>query len=261
MKTYFKTALIDSGYTSSCISQKFIQENKLETKRYTTPITCYNANRSLNKSGSITDFIEMNMIIGDHIEQISFAVTDLEKADLFLGYEWLQHHNSTIDWKLSCLNLDKYRTWYRKIIGKEEPEDVENNIKEVEGERILYINLEEEVLRRNQVEERKVESKKKSFKETVPKEYWEFKESVFDKKSFDQLPPRQPWDHAIELIPGATLRDCKIYSLSTKEQEELNKFLDEHLKSEKIRLLKSPYASPFFFVKKKDGSLCPVQDY
>ena len=68
IKTYFKTALIDSGYTSSCISQKFIQENKLETKRYTTPITCYNANRSLNKSGSITDFIEINMIIGDHIK-------------------------------------------------------------------------------------------------------------------------------------------------------------------------------------------------
>ena len=68
MKTYFKTALIDSGYTSSCISQKFIQENKLETKRYTTPITCYNANGSPNKSGGITDFIEMNMIIGDHIE-------------------------------------------------------------------------------------------------------------------------------------------------------------------------------------------------
>ena len=112
------------------------------------------------------------MIIGDHIEQISFAVIDLEKADLFLGYEWLQHHNPTIDQKLSCLNLDKYRTWYRKIIGEEEPEDVEDNIKEVEeGKRILYINLEEEVLRRNQVEERKVKSKEKSFEETVPKEY------------------------------------------------------------------------------------------
>ena len=100
-----------------------------------------------------------------------------------------------------------------------------------------------------------------SLLETVPKEYWEFKESVFDKKSFDQLPPRRPWDHAIELIPGATLRDCKIYSLSAKEQEELDKFLDEHLKSGRIRPSKSPYASPFFFVKKKDGSLRPVQDY
>ena len=48
------------------------------------------------------------------------------------------------------------------------------------------------MLRRKQVEERKVESKEKSFEETVLKEYWEFRESVFDKKSFDQLPPRQP---------------------------------------------------------------------
>jgi len=53
---------------------------------------------------------------------------------LFLEYEWLQHHNPTIDWKLSCLNLDKYRTWCRRIIGEEEPEDVEDNIKEVEEE-------------------------------------------------------------------------------------------------------------------------------
>ena len=117
------------------------------------------------------------------------------------------------------------------------------------------------MLRRNQVEERKVESEKKSFEETVPKEYWEFRESVFNKKSFDQLPPRQPWDHAIELIQGAILRDCKIYSLSAKEQEELNKFLDEHLKSGRIRPSKSSYASPFFFVKKKDSLLHPVQDY
>jgi len=66
----------------------------------------------------------------------------------------------------------KSRTWCRRIIGEEEPEDVEDNTKEIEErERILYINLEEEVLRRNQVEERKVESKKKSFEETVLKEY------------------------------------------------------------------------------------------
>jgi len=63
------------------------------------------------------------------------------------------------------------------------------------------------------------------------------------------------------LIPNATLKDCKIYSLNIKEQEELDKFLEEHLKSGRIRPSKSPYATPFFFVKKKDGSLRLVQDY
>jgi len=58
-----------------------------------------------------------------------------------------------------------------------------------------------------------------------------------------------------------TLKDCKIYLLNIREQEELDKFLEKHLKLGRIRLLKSPCAAPFFFVKKKDGSLQPVQDY
>jgi len=57
------------------------------------------------------------------------------------------------------------------------------------------------------------------------------------------------------LISNATLKDCKIYSLNVKEQEELDKFLNEHLKLGRIRPLKLPCAVPFFFVKKKDGSL------
>ena len=38
-------------------------------------------------------------------------------------------------------------------------------------------------------------------------------------------------------------------------------FIDEHLKSGKIRKSQSPQASPFFFVQKKDGGLQPCQDY
>jgi len=48
-----------------------------------------------------------------------------------------------------------------------------------------------------------------------------------------------------------TLKDCKIYPLNVKEQEELDKFLEEHLKSGRIRPSKSPCAAPFFFVKKR----------
>jgi len=49
--------------------------------------------------------------------------------------------------------------------------------------------------------------------------------------------------------------------MSPSEQGELDKFLDENLKSGRIRSSKSPMASPVFFVKKKDGSLRFVQDY
>ena len=57
------------------------------------------------------------------------------------------------------------------------------------------------------------------------------------------------------------MKDCKVYPLSVKEQKELDCFLDKHLKTGHIRLLKSLCVVPFFFVKKEDGLLRPVQDY
>ena len=55
--------------------------------------------------------------------------------------------------------------------------------------------------------------------------------------------------------------DCKTYNLTNDEQKELESFLKENLKSGRIRPSKSLFASVFFFIKKKDGKLRPVQDY
>jgi len=77
-----------------------------------------------------------------------------------------------------------------------------------------------------------------------------------------RFPESHIWDHAIELKPGApTALLGKIYSLMVVKQEELQKFVKEHMAKGYIRPLKSPYAVPFFFIKKKDGKLRLVQDY
>ena len=49
--------------------------------------------------------------------------------------------------------------------------------------------------------------------------------------------------------------------MTRAEDEALDKFIDEQLLKGYIEPSKSPYASPFFFVKKKDGKLRLVQDY
>jgi len=100
----------------------------------------------------------------------------------------------------------------------------------------------------------------RSFEEIVPPQYHRFRR-VFEKNSFDELPPRRPWDHAIELKRDAPAKTGKIYSLSPDEQKQLETFIDENLRSGRIRPSKSPMASPFFFIKKKSGELRPVQDY
>jgi len=54
---------------------------------------------------------------------------------------------------------------------------------------------------------------------------------------------------------------AKVYPLSRNEREEVQKFMDEHLKKGYIRPSKSQQTSPVFFVGKKDGGKHMVMDY
>ena len=73
--------------------------------------------------------------------------------------------------------------------------------------------------------------------------------------------------HIIPMITSLTIQSTfvlkitKVYSLNPAEMETCKEFISEHLKTGWIVLSKFPQASPFFFVSKKGGSLCPCQDY
>jgi hypothetical protein len=53
------TALLDSGCTGSCIDKKFIKEKGINTKKTARPIPVYNADGTMNKGGSITEYVEL----------------------------------------------------------------------------------------------------------------------------------------------------------------------------------------------------------
>lgn len=102
--------------------------------------------------------------------------------------------------------------------------------------------------------------KSRSLEEMIPEPYREYK-AVFEKKASERFPEPRSYDHAIDLKPDFVPRNCKIYPLSPKEQLAMDEFLEENLRKGYIRPSKSPMASPFFFVSKKDGTLRPCQDY
>ena len=91
-------------------------------------------------------------------------------------------------------------------------------------------------------------------KPTLPSEYAPFA-LVFLKEATDHIPPSHPYDHEINLDESFKPKIGKVYSLSPKEQKATEDFLDKNLKTGKIHPSNSPQASPFFFVKKKDGGL------
>jgi len=95
----------------------------------------------------------------------------------------------------------------------------------------------------------------------LPEVYAEYR-TVFEKEASERMPEQKTWDHTIDLKTDFIPKDCKIYPLSPEEQKEQDKFLEENLRKGYIQPSKSPMASPFFFVSKKDSKkLRPCQDY
>ena len=70
------------------------------------------------------------------------------------------------------------------------------------------------------------------------------------------------WDHTIELLPNAPKSLAgRLLWLPQDKIREIDKFTEEHLQRSTIRPGKGSYAASFFFVKKADGKLWPIQDY
>jgi len=55
--------------------------------------------------------------------------------------------------------------------------------------------------------------------------------------------------------------NTKVYTMTLKEEEALNQWLDKQLKAGLIVESKSRYVAPCFYTPKKDSSLWLVQDY
>ncbi len=260
------TALVDSGCTSSAINRAFVKKHNIPTYATAAPIPVYNADGTRNQGGSIMRYTEICLMIGDHTERIDLTVTELGDRQIFLGHDWLDRHNPIINWKSGKLTFARCQC--RKlsfVLPDADPNDKWDEELE-EGETILAIDFTQAILIRahhaNDLAAKASEGKKaKTFEEMVPEWCRDFA-NLFEKDNFDKLPESKTWDHAIELTPNTnTNLDCKVYPLNRNEQAELDKFLDENLSSGRIRPSKSPMASPFFFVKKKDGKLRPIQDY
>jgi hypothetical protein len=103
-------------------------------------------------------------------------------------------------------------------------------------------------------------SKPKGFEDIVPTSLHTYAD-VFSETAFDSLPERHKWDHTIELEHEPSPGFRKVYLMTLTEQTEMDAFLEEALATGRIRQSKSPLGAPVFFIKKKDGKLCFVQDY
>ena len=262
--------MIDSGATALFLDRKFVEKNRIFKHPLGKEIAVHNIDGTKNKAGSITHYARLKLKVGQTKETTEFLITDLGPEKLILGLPWLKRVNPQIDWVMGEMevpsgsdttstdtptptlhrieaNRAERRAWVRAGII----EDATDEVWCLAG----YTYSTDIAARAN---EKKAQH---PFKDTVPAEYHRHAKVLSEEES-ERLPKNQPWDHGIDLKPDApeTIR-AKAYPMSPAEQAELDKFLKTEMEKGYIVPSKSPYASPVFFVKKKDGKLRFIQDY
>jgi hypothetical protein len=257
-----KQALVDSGATDNFMHPNFAKRMGLGMKALPNPKKIFNIDNTTNKSGMITHYLDLNVVTKGIHKEMHFLITDIGREEILLEYPWLATFEPRFDWRSATMAPQFMPVIISSInphITRSQP-TITVALSESEKHAIVR-QLESESTIGGISTDLAVQAGTHQIAAKIPKEYQEFSQ-VFDDKASQRFPPSREWDHAIELKQGApdTL-DCKIYPMTREEDASLEKFLDEMVALGYIRPSKSPYASPFFFVKKKDGKLQPVQDY
>ena len=262
MKIAETNALIDCGAEG-----RFVNEDKVnlkKAKKLKRPLKVKNVDGSPNRKGWITHHTLVNYSIHGVKMKDWFFITDIGDQDMILGMPWLKTCNPRIDWRQMSFTFDD--TVLGELQLLEEKKEAINEQREINKERELLINFigkSDLWIRAKMSATQSIEHKfrKEEKKVELPKEYQEWKE-VFSKEASQRFPSSRPWDHEIKLKEGFIPKINKVYPLSQKEQGSLDEWIKEQLEKGYIVQSKSPQASSFFFVGKKDTeALRPCQDY
>ena len=270
-------ALLDSGTTENFIQELYAQQLKLPIKclPYTQPV--YNINGTLNKNRHIHSYTDLEMQTGQQRTKLCFFLTDIGEQKLILGYPWFTATQLNINWAQGWIKAEQLPliipTLEKKkvCIGKcsftpagrgtmKHPYTPANGSLYVAQIQILGkgpSTSKKQILTSKLAEQA---GSQKGNRETPAKYQWHSK--VFSEEAVQHFPESWIWDHAIELKPNMpSIIPRKVYQLTQDEQKALLDFVKEQQAKGYIHPLKSPYAAPFFFIKKKDGKLQSVQNY
>src|SRR6266404_550870 len=273
-----KRILVDSGATDNFIHPKFVKRLHVGMQELEHPMKIWNIDGTTNRAGRLTHFVNLLIQTKGQEKKMQFLVTDLGVEDVILGYPWLSTFEPQFSWKDATVNTNilpvviRSPNWYTLIlkpsirrtritmepatkdtrIGRTVTEEAKQWIVDILTGESTINSIATDLVRQAEQYTAKID---------VPEKYAQHAK-VFSEEVSQCFPPKRPWDHAIKLKPETPdVIDCKIYPLTQTEDQALVTFLDEQLKKGYIRPSKYPYASPFFFIKKTDGKLRPVQDY
>jgi hypothetical protein len=262
-------ALLDSGATENFMELKYAEWLQLPIKRLPEPRRLLNVDGTLNKGGTLQFYTDLKVQTGTQYVALRFFLSELGENKMILGYPWFAAVQPNIDWKRGWIDHTQLPIVIRapdaaKAIftprTKNVPRPIHHDQYYIGRVTIHPGKTQEEPVEDMFPNRRKATTPVEPIK-GIPAEYQRHSK-VFSEEASQRLPQHTIWDHAIELLDGApTTLPGRLLPLTQEERQEAHNFVAEHLKRGTIQLSNSPYAANFFFVKKKDKKLRPVQDY
>ena len=181
------------------------------------PLQAFNVDGTVDKQGRITATTKVHCKASAFKEDLTLMIMGLGQAQVVLGMPWLTKNNPCIDWVTKTVSFN------------------DEHIQKTTLSTELAIAVEKDEV-------------------VLPPQYSEYAD-VFGEQMFNTLPPRRSFDHAIDLKDSFVAKVAKLYPLNPQEVDACKAFVEENLQTGQIQTSKSLQASPFFFMKKKDGKL------
>jgi len=148
-------------------------------------------------------------------------VCELGKTDIILGMLWLVAHNPEIDWEKGEVRMTRCSPLCGKAVKIKEKKEIREDEKKI----VRWAVDEKEDWRR----EEEIEADHRKVEEMVPKKFHKWLK-VFGKVESERMLVRKVWDHAINLQNDFRASKARVYPLSRNEKEEVQKFVEKHLK-------------------------------
>ena len=224
---------------------------KLPIKELAQPRKLFNVDNTENVSGELKYYTDLQVQTGGKTVKLRFFLTHLGEHKAILGYPWFAANQPKIDWKQGWIDHTQLPIIFRADNAKKAifAPRTKNIPRPIRRDRYFIGSVTIHPKQTNDSER------------GLPDEYKRHKK-VFDEQKSQRLPQHTVWDHAIKLLPDTPKSlPGRLLPLTQEEIAEVHRFVEEHLKRGTIRESWSPYTANFFFVKKKDGKLRPVQDY
>ena len=105
---------MDSECTHTGIDKKLVKEEKIKTEPMDISFEVFNVDGI--KNGKVTRYVPLEIKVNEYMEKINIMVTNLNKTNIFLRYDWLVKYNLEVNWKIDTIQFTKclrtYKTQY-----------------------------------------------------------------------------------------------------------------------------------------------------